>query len=99
MTLIFPATTKCLAGATPEAMSSKKLTSSSSQGVTRMLLAIKKVFTSTFSPAKRTCWLSSKYWVGGLELTSRLSKHHDHPDDQDHPHPDHQDHPHHDHQL
>ena len=72
-TLIVPATTKCLAGAIPEAMSSKKLTSSSSQGVTWML-SIQKVFTSTFFPAKRTCWLSSKSWGGGLELTSRLSK-------------------------
>ena len=46
-TLFVAATTKCLAGAIPEAMSSKKLTSSSSQGVTWMLF-IQKVFTSTF---------------------------------------------------
>ena len=44
-----PATTKCLAGAIPEAMSSKKLTSSSSQGVTWIPLAIKGVHVNFFS--------------------------------------------------
>ena len=47
--MIVPATTKCLAGAIPEAMSSKKLTSSSSQGVTWIPLAIKGVHVNFFS--------------------------------------------------